>query len=194
MIRAENAAFAEGAKSSAFTEAKTFADEKPLFKDVTAGTRTSRIRKTDHGVTMKDETERTLQLDNEMGFALYACSKELIRKYAPVLERLDLTYTSYLAMLALWERDGVCVTDLGKRLYLDSGTLTPLLKKMERQGLVERRRDAEDERTVRIFLTAKGRSLRDRAQPLLSALHRTLSLPDTGLFAQLKTLLSRLYR
>ncbi len=143
---------------------------------------------------MEKDREHTLQLDNEMGFALYACSKELIRKYAPVLEQLELTYTSYLAMLALWERDGLCVSDLGRRLYLDSGTLTPLLKKMEKQGLVERRRSEEDERTVRIFLTEKGRALRERAQPLLSALQRTLALPDAPLFAQLKQLLTRLYR
>ena len=87
---------------------------------------------------MEKDREHTLQLDNEMGFALYACAKELIRKYTPALERLGLTYTGYLTMLALWERDGARVSDLGKRLYLDSGTLTPLLKKLEKQGLLER--------------------------------------------------------
>ena len=91
-------------------------------------------------------------------------------------------------MLALWEQDGVRVSDLGKRLYLDSGTLTPLLKKMEKQGLVERRRSEEDERTVRIFLTAQGRALRERAKPLLATLRHTL--PDApALFTQLKNLL-----
>ena len=138
---------------------------------------------------MERERNLPLQLDNEMGFTLYACSKELIRKYyTPVLERLELTYTAYLAMLALWEQDGVRVSDLGKRLYLDSGTLTPLLKKMEKQGFVERRRSEEDERTVRIFLTAQGRALRERAKPLLATLRHTL--PDApALFTQLKNLL-----
>lgn len=108
--------------------------------------------------------DELLKLDNEVGFALYACSKGLIRKYNPVLEGLGLTYTSYLVMLALWERDGISVSELGKKLYLDSGTLTPLLKKMEKQGLLQRRRDETDERVVLILLTPKGRALQAKTE------------------------------
>lgn len=142
---------------------------------------------------MEKNREHTLQLDNEMGFALYACAKELIRKYTPALERLGLTYTGYLTMLALWERDGARVSDLGKRLYLDSGTLTPLLKKLEKQGLLERRRCEEDERAVCIYLTARGRGLQTQAQPLLAALQSTLPQPSEPMRAQLKQLLTQLY-
>ncbi len=103
-----------------------------------------------------------LNLDNQLCFALYVCSKEVIRRYKPLLDPLGLTYTSYITMLALWEQDGVQVKDLGKRLFLDSGTLTPLLKKMEKEGLVNRKRSESDERTVFISLTEKGRALQKK--------------------------------
>ena len=86
-----------------------------------------------------------LCLDNQLCFALYVCSKEIIRKYQPLLEPLGLTYTSYITLMCLWEKDNVSVKELGKRLFLDSGTLTPLLKKMEGQGLVLRTRSKKDE-------------------------------------------------
>lgn len=107
------------------------------------------------------ENFNPLALDNQLCFALYVCSKEIIRKYEPLLKPLDLTYTSYITLMCLWEQDNVTVKELGKRLFLDSGTLTPLLKKMEAQGLVERKRSKEDERTVYIVLTEKGRTLRE---------------------------------
>jgi DNA-binding MarR family transcriptional regulator len=104
-----------------------------------------------------------LLLKNQLCFPLYAASRKIIRLYTPLLEPLGLTYTQYIAMLALWERDGVSVKHLGERLFLDSGTLTPLLKKIEAQGLLKRERDTKDERNVRIFLTDEGRALKEKA-------------------------------
>ena len=110
---------------------------------------------------MKEEQRSLLRLDRQLCFALYACSKEIIRRYKPFLQPHGMTYTQYIAMLALWERDDISVTELGERLLLDSGTLTPLLKKMEKAGLLERRRSPQDERSVRILLTDRGRRLKD---------------------------------
>lgn len=107
--------------------------------------------------------EELLKLDNQLCFALYVCSKEIIKKYKPILEPLGLTYTGYITMLALWEEDGVTVKDLGNRLYLDSGTLTPLLKKLESQDFITRIRSSNDERNVVITLTDKGRHLKTQA-------------------------------
>lgn len=104
-----------------------------------------------------------LKLDNQTCFALYACSREITKLYRPFLDELGITYTQYVALLALWEQDDVTVKQLGARLYLDSGTLTPLLKKMEAAGLVERARDPSDERNVRIRLTGDGLQLKERA-------------------------------
>ena len=104
-------------------------------------------------------TNEMLRLDNQLCFPLYAASRKIVRMYRPLLEPLGLTYTQYITMMALWERDGVTVGELGLRLYLDSGTLTPLLKKMEAAGLVERLRGTEDERQVVITLTEDGRAL-----------------------------------
>ncbi|WFR55332.1 MarR family transcriptional regulator [Anaerocolumna sp. AGMB13025] len=104
--------------------------------------------------------DEMLKLDNQLCFALYVCSKEIIRKYKPILDPYGLTYTGYITLLALWEADGVTVKDLGSRLYLDSGTLTPLLKKLEAQGYIERTRSAADERNVVIKLTERGRELK----------------------------------
>jgi len=103
-----------------------------------------------------------LALDNQLCFALYVCSKEIIRKYTPLLEPIGLTYTSYITLLCLWEKDNVTVKELGERLFLDSGTLTPLLKKMEGQGLITRTRGGKDERTVYIQLTDNGRNMKDK--------------------------------
>lgn len=101
-----------------------------------------------------------LKLDNQLCFAIYACSKEITRLYRPFLEQYGLTYTQYITLLALWEKDDVTVKDLGERLYLDSGTLTPLLKKMEENQLLVRQRSSEDERKVIIKLTEKARNLK----------------------------------
>ena len=104
-----------------------------------------------------------LLLDNQLCFALYSTSLAMTRVYKPLLDALGLTYPQYLAMLVLWEKDGLMVSELGERLYLDSGTLTPLLKRLESSGLIARIRDVEDERRVHITLTAEGRKLKARA-------------------------------
>lgn len=104
-----------------------------------------------------------LKLENQLCFPLYACSREVIKLYKPYLDELDLTYTQYIAMMVLWERRAVTVKELGQCLFLDSGTLTPLLKKMEAKGLLSRKRDQEDERSLVVSLTEAGEALRDRA-------------------------------
>lgn len=101
-----------------------------------------------------------LQLDNQLCFAVYSTSLAMTKLYKPLLDELGLTYPQYLAMLVLWEKDGLMVSELGERLYLDSGTLTPLLKRLEASGLVSRLRDAADERRVHITLTPAGRKLK----------------------------------
>ncbi|MBI2772857.1 MAG: MarR family transcriptional regulator [Burkholderiales bacterium] len=107
--------------------------------------------------------DQALLLDNQLCFALYSASLAMTRLYKPLLEALGLTYPQYLALLVLWERDGLMVSELGERLFLDSGTLTPLLKRLETAGLIARIRDTADERRVHITLTAAGRKLKARA-------------------------------
>lgn len=124
--------------------------------------------------------DAALKLDNQLCFPLYAASRRIIKLYRPVLDPLGLTYTQYITLLALWERDGETVTALGERLFLDSGTLTPLLKKLEVQGLVRRDRSLEDERNVLIRLTDAGHALKARAAevPMQIASCVNLSAPD----------------
>ncbi|MGQ3113923.1 MAG: MarR family winged helix-turn-helix transcriptional regulator [Hydrogenophaga sp.] len=115
---------------------------------------------------MKTESlpsDQALKLDHQLCFALYSASLAMTKLYKPLLEEMGLTYPQYLAMLVLWENDGVTVSELGDRLYLDSGTLTPLLKRLETADLVTRLRDVQDERRVLIRLTAAGRKLKARA-------------------------------
>jgi DNA-binding MarR family transcriptional regulator len=104
-----------------------------------------------------------LRLDRQLCFALYSTSLAMTKLYKPLLDPLGLTYPQYLAMLVLWERDGLAVSELGARLMLDSGTLTPLLKRLEAAGLVQRLRDAADERRVLVRLTSAGRQLKAKA-------------------------------
>jgi MarR family transcriptional regulator, organic hydroperoxide resistance regulator len=111
-------------------------------------------------------SEQALLLDNQLCFALYSASLAMTKLYKPLLDGLGLTYPQYLALLVLWEKDGVTVSELGERLGLDSGTLTPLLKRLETAGLVSRLRDATDERRVLIRLTPEGRQLKARAARL----------------------------
>src|SRR6201996_7162583 len=105
-----------------------------------------------------------LRLDNQICFAVYSASHAFNRVYKPLLDRLGLTYPQYLVMLVLWEREGVAVKDIGERLHLDSGTLTPLLKRLELAGLIKRARSTEDERQVLIELTREGHALREQAK------------------------------
>lgn len=115
------------------------------------------------GAEAVPDAAELLRLDHQLCFALYSTSLTMTRLYKPHLDRLGLTYPQYLAMLALWEQDGQSVGELGARLHLDSGTLTPLLKRMEASGWLERRRSRADERRVEILLTAAGRRLKPRA-------------------------------
>ena len=110
-----------------------------------------------------NQTDAMLQLDNQLCFALYSASLAMTRLYKPLLDELGLTYPQYLAMLVLWEQDGLMVSELGERLFLDSGTLTPLLKRLEAAGLITRLRAVQDERRVHITLTAAGRQLKAQA-------------------------------
>ena len=112
---------------------------------------------------MKNSRYDMLKLENQLCFPLYASAREVIRQYKPFLDEINLTYTQYIAMMVLWEDGAVSVKDLGDRLMLDSGTLTPLLKKMEAKGLITRTRSAEDERVLIVALTPMGAALRDRA-------------------------------
>ena len=105
-----------------------------------------------------------LRLDNQICFAVYSAAHAFNRVYKPLLDRLGLTYPQYLVMLVLWEHDDVPVKDIGERLFLDSGTLTPLLKRLEAAHLVKRTRSSEDERQVLIALTAQGHALKDKAR------------------------------
>ncbi|WP_409342973.1 MarR family winged helix-turn-helix transcriptional regulator [Paenibacillus sp. MBLB4367] len=104
-----------------------------------------------------------LKLDNQLCFAIYACSREVTKLYRPMLDELGVTYPQYLVLLVLWEKDEVTVKELGDRLYLDSGTLTPLLKRMEAAKLVVRKRSGDDERKVMISLTEEGKALQSQA-------------------------------
>ncbi|SUY48366.1 transcriptional regulator [Clostridium putrefaciens] len=140
--------------------------------------------------------EDILNLDNQLCFSIYACSKEIIRLYRPFLEKLGLTYTQYIALLALWEKDKVTVKQLGNRLYLDSGTLTPLLKKMEENGLLLRERQKDDERKVLITLTKAGVDLKQKALELPKSILCSTNL-DTNksieLREDIKSLLKHIY-
>lgn len=104
-----------------------------------------------------------LKLENQLCFPLYACAKEVVRHYKPFLEKLDLTYTQYIVMMVLWENRQTNVKELGEKLYLDSGTLTPLLKKLEAKGYLTRNRSAQDERNLLVTVTDRGMALRDEA-------------------------------
>ena len=140
---------------------------------------------------MDPERKDPLQLDGQLCFALYSCSKEIIRLYKPYLQPYGLTYTQYITLLALWETDRLSVSELGSRLLLDSGTLTPLLKKLEKACLIERVRNTDDERSVKICLTPRGRSLREQfctlPQKMLCQLGLSVEEAES-----LKTLLDRL--
>jgi DNA-binding MarR family transcriptional regulator len=112
----------------------------------------------------KSSADFPLRLDNQICFAVYSTAHAFNRVYKPLLDKLGLTYPQYLVMLALWERDGVPVKNLGERLFLDSGTLTPLLKRLEAAELIKRTRSTEDERQVLIALTSQGHALREKAR------------------------------
>lgn len=130
--------------------------------------------------TRSFSADEALLLDNQLCFALYSASLAMTKLYKPLLDELGLTYPQYLVMLVLWEGDGLMVSELGQRLSLDSGTLTPLLKRLESAGLVSRMRDAADERRVHIHLTAAGRRLKTKAAkvPACVLVASQCSLPE----------------
>ncbi len=132
-----------------------------------------------------------LKLENQLCFPLYACSKEVIRRYKPYLDPLELTYTQYIAMMVMWEKKSVTVKELGECLLLDSGTLTPVLKKLENKGFIARNRSDKDERSVTVTITDKGEELKEKAAGIPQRLGECVKLsPDEAV--QLHTLLYKL--
>ena len=117
-----------------------------------------------------------LKLENQLCFPLYACAKEVVRRYKPVLDKLDLTYTQYIVMMVLWEKREINVKNLGECLYLDSGTLTPLLKKLEQKGYIERKRSKEDERNLIISITKSGEKLKEKAKDVPEEIGKCVKL------------------
>ena len=140
-------------------------------------------------------SDAALRLDNQLCFALYSASLAMTKLYKPLLEALQLTYPQYLVMLVLWESDGLSVSALGERLFLDSGTLTPLLKRMEASGLLSRQRSAEDERRVHVRLTDVGRTLKTQAASIPACVVAASGCPLPDLMAltgQVQSLRDRL--
>lgn len=119
-----------------------------------------------------------LKLDNQLCFPLYAVSKEIVRRYTPFLSELDLTYTQYITMMVLWECEEISVKELGKKLFLDSGTLTPLLKNLEKKGLVTRERSKTDERFLVVRVTEMGTTLKERAVEIPAKIGECISLEE----------------
>ncbi len=130
----------------------------------------------------------SLKLENQLCFPLYAAAKEIVRKYKPFLEEIDLTYTQYITMMVMWEEEEINVTHLGEKLYLDSGTLTPLLKKLEKKGYITRQRSKDDERTLDVKLTEEGLKLRDQALSIPSSMSGCIKLEKEEAVILYKTL------
>ena len=126
---------------------------------------------------MSEKKYDALKLSKQLCFPLYACSREMIKLYKPWLDELGLTYTQYITMMVLWENKAMTVKALGQELYLDSGTLTPLLKKLEEKGLVTRRRSEQDERNLIVTLTEKGEALREEALHIPAEMTKCVNLP-----------------
>ena len=126
---------------------------------------------------MSEQNYDALKLSKQLCFPLYACSREMIKLYKPWLDKLELTYTQYITMLVLWEHKAMTVKALGQELYLDSGTLTPLLKKLEEKGLVTRRRSEQDERNLIVTLTDMGEAMRDDALHIPAEMTKCINLP-----------------
>ncbi|MCM1189963.1 MAG: MarR family transcriptional regulator [bacterium] len=132
-----------------------------------------------------------LKLENQLCFPLYACSREVVKLYKPFLDPLDLTYTQYIVMMVLWEHREITAKELGRLLYLDSGTLTPLLKKLETKGLVSRERSEEDERNLTVRITGQGEALKNSAAAVPMQLGKCVNL-DPAEAAELYRLLYKL--
>jgi DNA-binding MarR family transcriptional regulator len=139
---------------------------------------------------MEQKNYDCLKLKNQLCFPLYAASREILRKYTPLLKKIGLTYTQYIVLLVLWEVREATVSDICNQLYLDSGTLSPLLKAMEEKGLISRVRNTEDERVVTIMLTEKGQALREQALAVPEAMSCCMKLSQE----EAQTLYSLLYK
>ena len=126
---------------------------------------------------MMEDKYAPLRLRSQLCFPLYACSREMIKLYKPWLDEIGLTYTQYITMMVLWEHKAMTVKALGQELYLDSGTLTPLLKKLEEKGLVTRRRSDLDERNLIVTITEKGEAMRDQALHIPGEMTKCINLP-----------------
>ena len=133
----------------------------------------------------------SLKLENQLCFPLYACSKEIVRRYKAHLDKLDLTYTQYIVMMVMWEEKELNVKELGDKLFLDSGTLTPVLKKLEAKGYVTRERSKIDERTLIVTLTDSGKELREMAVDIPVGMRGCLKLSDEEMI-QLRTMLGKI--
>lgn len=131
-----------------------------------------------------------LKLENQLCFPLYACAKEIVRIYRPFLEEIDLTYTQYITMMVLWDKKQVSVKELGEFLYLDSGTLTPVLKKLEQKGYIERCRSKEDERVLVVTLTESGEELKKQAVKIPEQMGKCVALNED----EARTLYQLLYK
>ena len=142
---------------------------------------------------MRQQGKSTLKLENQICFPLYACSRDVIKRYKPYLDETDLTYTQYITMIVMWEEKSVTVKELGKRLYLDSGTLTPLLKKMEAKGLLTRKRSFEDERSLIVTITEEGERLMEKADGIPEKIQACSEL-NTEEAAVLRALLLKLLK
>lgn len=132
-----------------------------------------------------------LKLENQLCFPLYACAKGIVGKYKPLLDEIDLTYTQYIAMMVIWERKAINVKSLGESLYLDSGTLTPLLKRLQEKGLITRERSPADERNVVIALAPKGEMLRKKAERIPARIAKCVDISAQDA-EKLREILSRL--
>jgi len=147
--------------------------------------------KNDMAVSKYDSKYDALKLDNQICFPLYAASREVIKKYRPYLDEIGLTYTQYIAMMVLWEQKKVSVKELGEILFLDSGTLTPLLKTLEAKGYLRRHRDENDERVLIVEITEAGEALKEQAVEVPGKMAKCVSLsPEEAV--QLYTLLHKL--
>lgn len=134
------------------------------------------------------ENQDTPKLENQICFPLYVISKEITAMYRPFLEKLDITYSQYLVMMVLWENDGLTVNQIGEKLFLDSGTLTPLLKRLELKSYLRRQRKKEDERVVEVFLTEEGRVLQKMACSIPGKMAEKLNLSEEDLLRLKETI------
>lgn len=132
----------------------------------------------------------SLKLHNQLCFPLYACSKEIIKRYKPFLDEINLTYTQYITMLVLWEEKSISLKEIGEKIYLDSGTLTPVLKKLEDLKLIERKRSLEDERNLLITITKEGEELKEKAKSIPKNMQKCFDLSEE----EAKTLYKILYK